>query len=189
VPPEEFEETDRRLLLMAKQLLPRLPFDELDILVVEEMGKNISGTGMDSNIIGIGRRIGGKWKPEVTRLVVLDLTEESHGNALGIGLADLTTRRLVDQIDRCATYTNSMTTGFLSSSKIPMTLDTDQEALAVAMMGYKADTVRLARITNTLDLEYLSVSEGLLSSTQSQPSLSVLQDLGPLCFDPDGRLL
>lgn len=189
VSPEEFEETDRRLLALAKRLLPRLPFDDLDILVVEEMGKNISGTGMDSNVIGIGRRIGGKWKPEIARLVVLDLTEESHGNALGIGLADLTTRRLVDRIDRRATYTNSMTTRFLGSSKIPMTLDTDQEALAVAMMGYDAATVRLARIKNTLELEYLDVSEGLLPAARSQASWSVLQELGPLRFNPQGRLL
>ena len=189
VPPEEFEATDRRLLAVAKELLPRLPFDDLDVLVVREMGKNISGTGMDSNIIGIGRRIGGRWKPEIARLVVLDLTEASHGNALGIGLADLTTRRLVDKIDYRATYTNVITTGFLGSARIPMTLESDQEAIAVALHGYDPATVRLACIQNTLELERIDVSEGLLEAARAQPALRVLEELGPLRFDQAGRLL
>ncbi len=189
VPPGEFEETDRRLLVVAKRLLPRLPFDDLDVLVVREMGKNISGTGMDSNIIGIGRRIGGSHKPEVARLVVLDLTVESHGNALGIGLADLTTRRLVDKIDLRATYTNVITTGFLGSAKIPMTLDSDQEAIAVALAGYDAASVRLACIRSTLELEELAISEGLLEAARRDPGLTVEDELGPLGFDAEGRLL
>ena len=189
VPPTEFEETDRHLLALARDLLPRLPFDDLDVLVVREMGKNISGTGMDSNVIGIGRRIGGSHKPEVARLVVLDLTEESHGNALGVGLADLTTRRLVDKIDLRATYTNVITTGFFGSAKLPMILESDQEALAVALTGYDPATVRLAVIKNTLELEEMAISEGLLEAARSQPRLTVLEPLGPLRFDEDGRLL
>lgn len=189
VPPGQFEATDRRLLVTAKELLPRLPFDDLDVLIVREMGKNISGTGMDSNVIGIGRRIGGSWKPEIARLVVLDLTPESHGNALGIGLADLTTRRLVDSIDLHATYTNVITTGFLGTARIPMTLDSDQEAIAVALTGYDPSTVRLACVKNTLELENIEVSEGLLEAARCRPSLAVLGELGPLRFDGNGRLL
>ena len=189
VPPAEFEETDRRLLALARRLLPRLPFDDLDVLVVREMGKNISGTGMDSNVIGIGRRIGGAHKPEVGRLVVLDLTEESHGNALGIGLADLTTRRLVDKIDLRATYTNVITTGFFGSAKLPMILDSDREAIAVALTGHDPSTVRLACIKNTLELEEMVISAGLLEAARSQPGLTVSEPLGPLRFDADGRLL
>jgi len=189
VPPAEFEEADRRLLTLAKQLLPRLPFDELDVLVVREMGKNISGTGMDANVIGIGRRIGGTHKPEVGRLVVLDLTDESHGNALGVGLADVTTRRLVDKIDLRATYTNVITTGFFGSAKLPMTLESDQEAIAVALTGYDPATVRLAVIRNTLELEEILMSEGLLEAARAQPRLTVLGPLGPLRFAEDGRLL
>ncbi len=189
VPPAAFEETDRRLLVLAKQLLPRLPFDDLDVLIVREMGKNISGTGMDSNVIGIGRRIGGAHKPEIARLVVLDLTEASHGNALGIGLADLTTRRLVDKIDMRATYTNVIATGFLGSAKIPMTLDSDLEAVAVALAGFDAAAVRLACIKNTLELEDIAISEGLVEAARSQPGRMVLGELGPLRFSDDGRLL
>lgn len=189
VPPAEFEETDRRLLAVSKRLLPRLPFDDLDVLIVREMGKDISGTGMDSNVIGIGRRIGGSHKPDVARLVVLDLTDESHGNALGIGLADLTTRRLVDKIDRRATYANVITTGFFGTARIPMTLENDREAIAVALTGYDAATVRLACIRNTAELEELAISEGLLDAASRAQRLAVGEELGPLRFDEDGRLL
>ena len=189
VPPDQFEEADRRLLKLANQLLPRLPFDQLDVLVVREMGKNISGTGMDSNIIGIGRRIGGQHKPDITRVAVLDLTPETHGNALGIGLADLTTRRLVDKIDYRATYTNVITTGYLPSARIPMTLENDQECIAVALSGYDPAKARLAVIRNTLDLEHLDVSEGLLDEVRGNAALTVEQELGMMRFDGQGNLL
>ncbi|MDI7276554.1 MAG: lactate racemase domain-containing protein [Anaerolineae bacterium] len=187
--PEEFEATDRELLRLANRLLPRLPFDDLDVLVVREMGKNISGTGMDSNVIGIGRRIGGSHKPEVARVAVLDLTEETHGNALGIGLADLTTRRLVDRIDFKATYTNVITTGFLGTARIPITLDTDREVIAVALSGYQPAKVRMAVIRNTLELEEMLISEGLVEEARANPSLVVEEAVGALQFDAEGRLL
>ena len=188
-PPEAFEDTDRELLKLAKRLLPRLPFDDLDVLIVREMGKNISGTGMDSNVIGIGRRIGGSHKPEIARVAVLDLTEETHGNALGIGLADLTTRRLVDKIDFRATYTNVITTGFLGTARIPMTLDTDREVIAVALTGYDPAKVRMAVIRNTLELEEMLISEGLVEEARANPSVVIEEEVGPLCFDAEGRLL
>ena len=189
VPPAEFEATDLRLLALAKQLLPRLPFDDLDVLIVREIGKNISGTGMDSNIIGIGRRIGGQWKPEIARVVALDLTEETHGNATGIGLADVTTRRLVDKIDFRATYTNVITTGFLGSGRLPIICESDREAVAVALSGFEPARVRMACIKNTLELEYMEISEALLDLARAQPSLSVLEELGPFRFDETGSLL
>ena len=113
VPPEQFEATDAALLKRSWQVFPRVPFDPLDVLIVDEMGKNISGTGMDTNVIGIGGRVGGKMTmgtPAVSAVAVLGLTPETHGNANGIGLADLTTRRLVDSIDYKSTYTNVITT-------------------------------------------------------------------------------
>jgi len=189
VTPSQFEEADREGLALANKLLPRIPFDQLDILIVREIGKNISGTGMDSNIIGIGRRIGGSYKPEITRLGVLDLTEKTHGNALGIGLADLTTRRLVDKIDYRATYTNVITTGFLGTARIPMILETDQEMVAVALNGYEASKVRMAIIQNTLELEHLLISEALVEEARQQPGLTVGEEVGPFQFDAEGNLL
>ncbi|HID87542.1 MAG TPA: DUF2088 domain-containing protein [Anaerolineae bacterium] len=187
--PDEIEEAEKQLLKEAKHLMLRLPFDQIDVLIVEEIGKNISGTGMDTNVIGIGRRIGGKWKPEVGKIVVLDLTEESQGNALGIGLADLTTRRLVNKIDWRATYANVIATGYMGTGKIPVTLESDREAIRVALQGYAPDQVRLVRIRNTRDLQEIDVSEGLLEEVQSRDDLIIVEELGELGFDSQGNLL
>ena len=107
--PEQFVEADRELLASAKRLLPTIPLDDLDILIVEEMGKNISGAGMDPNVIGFWRREGGPREPDYRTLIVLDLTPESEGNAVGIGMADLTTQRVIDEIDSKPSYTNAIT--------------------------------------------------------------------------------
>ena len=107
--PDEIIATDAALLKIANTLLPRVPFDQLDVLIIDTMGKNISGTGMDPNIIGMWRRFGGPKVPDFTRIVVLSLTPETHGNAMGIGFADFTTRRVFDQIDHHATMMNAIT--------------------------------------------------------------------------------
>lgn len=187
--PDDIEELDRNLLVEANQLLPRVPFDELDILVVEEMGKNISGTGMDLNVIGMWRRIGGEQKPFYKYIIVLDLTEESHGNALGVGMADLTTRRLVDKIDFKAMYTNVITTNFFQTGKIPVTMETDRDAIEVALKTFDPATVRMVRIKNTLELEHIWVSESLLPEVRKQPRLAIVDDPKPLAFDETGRLI
>ncbi len=188
-PPERMEEVDRNLLVEANRLLPRVPFDTLDVLIVDEMGKNISGTGMDLNILGIWRRIGGEQKPYYKYIVVLDLTEESHGNALGVGMADLTTRRLVNKIDFHATYTNVITTNFFQTGKIPVTLETDREAIEVACKTFAPESARVVRIKNTLELERIQVSEALLPEVRERPDLVVLDDPRPLAFDAEGRLI
>lgn len=187
--PEEMEEVDRNLLVEANRLLPRIPFETLDVLIVEEMGKNISGTGMDLNVIGMWRRIGGEQRPYFRYIVVLDLTEESHGNALGIGMADLTTKRLVDKIDLKAMYTNVMTTNFFQTGKIPVTMDTDREAIELAFKTFDPQSVRAVRIRNTLALEKIYVSEGLLPEARENPNLFILDDPKPMAFDAEGRLL
>ena len=190
VPPERFEETDRTLLTRAWQVLPRVPFDPLDVLVVDEMGKNISGTGMDNNVIGIGPRVGGKMEmghPVVSTIVVLGLTPETHGNANGIGLADITTRRLVDSIDYKATYTNVLTTRLWSAGRLPVVMESDREAVEVAVGEISPDQVRLVRIKNTLHLEELEISEALLSEAQ-KAGLTVVRGPQPLAFDEAGRL-
>lgn len=190
VPPDRFEETDRALLRRAWQMLPRIPFDPLDVLVVDEMGKNISGTGMDANIIGIGSRVGGKMemgRPAITTIAVLGLTLESHGNANGVGLADLTTRRLVDAIDFKATYTNVLTTRIWSAGRLPLILDTDQEVIETAVGATPPEQVRLVRIKNTLHLEEMDISPSLLPEAR-QAGLAVVDEPRPLEFDETGRL-
>jgi hypothetical protein len=185
VPPDLFEETDRLLLQRAWQMMPRIPFDALDILVVDEMGKNISGTGMDSNVIGIGPRVGGKMemgRPAVHSIVVLGLTPETQGNANGVGLADITTRRLVNAIDFKATYTNVLTTRLWSAGRLPVIMETDREAIEAAIGDIPPAAARLVRIKDTLHLEELEISEALLPEAQ-KPGLRVVRGARPLAFD------
>jgi hypothetical protein len=190
VPRERFEATDATLLKRCWQVLPRVPFDPLDVLVVDEMGKNISGTGMYTNIIGIGGRVGGKMTmgtPVVSTIVVLGLTPETHGNANGIGLADLTTRRLVDSIDYKSTYTNVLTTRLWSAGRLPVILETDREAVEVAVGDMSSDEIRLVRIKDTLHLEELEISAALLPEARKL-GLSILGEARPLSFEDTGRI-
>jgi len=186
--PAEIEKAEKELLTESKQMMPRIPFDDLDILVVEEMGKNISGAGMDPNVIGLGRRIPGEWKPEIDRIVVLDLTEESRGNAEGIGLADVTTRRLVDKIDFQAMYINCLTDNYLKGGKIPVTMESDKEAMEAALTGYPIDQVRLVRIRNTLNLDKMDISENLLEEIRGRDDIILLGEQDRLRFDDEGHL-
>jgi len=190
VPRERFEATDVALLKRCWQVLPRVPFDPLDVLVVDEMGKNLSGTGMDTNIIGIGGRVGGKMTmgtPVVSTIVVLGLTPETHGNANGIGLADLTTRRLVDSIDYKSTYTNVLTTRLWSAGRLPVILETDREAVEVAVGDMSSDEIRLVRIKDTLHLEELEISEALLPEARKL-GFTILGEARPIPFDDTGRI-
>jgi hypothetical protein len=158
--------------------------------VVDEMGKNISGTGMDNNVIGIGPRVGGKMEmghPVVSAIVVLGLTPETHGNANGVGLADITTRRLVDSIDYKATYTNVLTTRLWSAGRLPVIMETDREAIEVAVGEALPSEVRFVRIKNTLHLEELEISEALLPEAK-KAGLRVVMGPRPLEFDATGRL-
>ena len=190
VPPERFEATDVALLKRAWQVFPRVPFDPLDVLVVDEMGKNISGTGMDTNVIGIGGRVGGKMTmgtPAVSAVVVLGLTPETHGNANGIGLADLTTRRLVDAIDYKSTYTNVITTRLWAGGRLPLILETDREAIELAVGDTPLDELRFVRIKDTLHLEELEISEALLPEARKL-GLTILGEARALEFDGTRRV-
>ncbi len=166
VSPERMEEDEARLLALAKSLMPRIPFDILDILVVEEIGKDISGTGMDTNVTGRNRDLLESWDlpPHPRRIVVLDLTDATAGNALGIGYADFTTQALVDKIDLAKTRTNALTAVSPEKAAIPLALPSAGAALdaALASLGYwDPASVRVARIKNTKELEWMSVSEAL----------------------------
>jgi len=194
VEPEDFEKVEPGLLEEARQLMPHLPFDEIDLLIVDEIGKNISGTGMDTNIIGRLMIRGEKEfeKPQIDKIVVLDVTPESHGNAIGVGLADITVKRLVDKIDYHATYTNVLTSGFLNRANIPPTFQTDKEAIATALRTFKRikpQRARVVRIKNTLHLERVYISEALLEEAKEREDIEILGELEEMAFDSEGNLL
>lgn len=191
--PSQFRNEEERLLTEAKRLMARLPFEKIDVLIVDEMGKNISGTGMDTNVIGRIMFIGEKEpeKPKITRIVVLGLTEESHGNAIGIGLADYTTQRLVDSIDAEATSINSIAGMTPEKGRTPIALKTDREAVEGALNTIgpgDPEASRLVHIKNTLEIADLHVSEALLEEVEGSENLKLVEELGPLSFDSEGNL-
>ena len=173
LPVERIEARERELLKEAKALLPALPCDKLDVLVLQEMGKNISGTGIDPNIVGryLIRNMSDQL-PDIYRIVCLDLTEESHHNAIGVGIADLITRRMYEKIDLEPTYVNTMTSGFLERGFMPVVAQNDREAIETALNccnGYvTAQNARMALAKNTLELQELIVSEALLPELEGR---------------------
>ncbi|MBL7213511.1 MAG: DUF2088 domain-containing protein [Desulfobacteraceae bacterium] len=188
--PEEFVDADRELLKEAWTLFPRLPVDDLDILVVDEMGKDVSGAGIDPNVIGFWRREGGPREPDYRTLIVLDLTPQSHGNATGIGMADLVTRRLMDKLDLHATQMNALTSKVLRSARLPISLENDRIALETALDGVPDPRrVRMARIKNTASLETFWVTESVLSELRSKQGITVDDDPLQLDFNDEGSLL
>ncbi|MEJ2169326.1 MAG: DUF362 domain-containing protein [Desulfobacterales bacterium] len=188
--PEEFPAVDKEFLKVAWSLLPKLPVDDMDILLVDEMGKNVSGAGMDPNVIGFWRREGGPRQPDYRILVVLDLTPHSHGNATGIGMADLTTRRVVDSIDWEATYLNAFTSGVLRSARMPIPVDNDRLAVEAALNRTPdPGGVRMARIVSTGELETFWATAALLPELRAQPNITVDDAALELKFSRDGRLL
>jgi len=188
--PHEFADVDRALLREAKRLLPRIPLDDLDILVVDEMGKNISGAGIEPNVVGFCRRGGGPRKPDYRTLIVLDITPQSHGNAMAIGMVDLTTRQVIDKIDLQATYTNALTSGILSGARLPIALENDRAVLAAALSQVlEPDRVRMVRIVNTLSLGTFWATEALLPELREQEGIVVDDTPLALEFDGEGRLL
>jgi hypothetical protein len=188
------EEGERRLLKTAREWMARLPFSSIDVLIVEEMGKNISGSGMDTNVIGRPTNPHEPFPndPRILWIVVLDLTEESYGNATGIGNADFTTRRLVDRIDMKPTLINCITACSPGMAKVPATYETDREAVETAFscIGLTpAEQARVVHIKNTLMIGELKVSEAYASEARTRTDLTVIGDLTPLAFDVAGRLL
>lgn len=191
-PPEKIHDTDRECLVIANRYLPRVPFDELDVLIIDEIGKNISGTGMDMNVVGLWRRTGeGPQTPMYKRIVVLNVCPESHGNSAGLGAADFTTRKVVNQWDREKTYWNMLTGNFPEGAKIPMYFDTDVEAVEIALRSAKrvGDQFDLVRIKNTMELGEFFVSAGPLEQIKGDPEYEVVRPLGPMPRDAEGNLL
>ena len=164
--PNEIEQEEMKLLEKAKELLARLPFKEIDVLIIEEIGKDISGEGMDTNVTGRFWLPGESdpKAPKIKKIVVLDLSEGTHGNAIGIGLADLTTRRVISKIDYDATFVNCLTEGSTETAKIPVFLPNDRDAIAAALRTcgpIDPRKAKVVRIKNTLELERFWISESL----------------------------
>jgi hypothetical protein len=189
IPAGRIEEEEPPLLEIAKHYLPRIPLEPIDLLIVQEMGKNISGTGMDLNIIGMWRRNGGPIEPLIRCLAVLELTEASHGNATGVGYADLIPERLRSRVDWPATYTNCLTSVNYAGARQPITLPTDQDAINAGLASFDPATARVVYIQNTLELETFWVSPALLAEVHEHPLLTQIDEAQPLAFSAEGTLI
>jgi hypothetical protein len=178
---------------IAKRQMPQLYFDEIDVLIIDEMGKNISGAGFDPNITGRNRRAV-KWDfgPKVKKIVVLGLTHETHGNATGLGGADIITMRLFKEIDIPSTYANIITSMNLDGGAIPIVMNTEREAIQLAVktvVRVKPENCRIVRIRNTLEISQIQVSEPLLADVRSRPEhFQIASPAVAFAFDAEGRL-
>jgi hypothetical protein len=191
----EIEQREKQLLALAKQWMPRLPFDRVDLLIVDQIGKNISGSGMDTNVVGRkynDRKAADDEFPKVKRILVRGLTEETHGNACGIGIADFTTTRCVRQIDQRITAINCITGGHPSGAMIPIHFDSDREVLegALAVVGLVSPAdAKVLWIADTLRLAEVECSSAFWAMAGERDDLTVLTDPRPLEFDSKGNLV
>ncbi len=190
---KDIEREEKLLLLKAKELMPSLPVDSVDFLLLDEMGKEISGPGMDSSVTGriMERDVPDPLKPDIKILAVLDITAASKGNAIGLGIADLTTERLVKKVNRHATYLNTIIGGFSVQGKIPMYFETDRELLQAAAQLIGAipfHEARIIRAKNTLKMSELLISESLLADVQVLEGVEILGDEDGFQFDNGGLL-
>ncbi|HXG11252.1 MAG TPA: lactate racemase domain-containing protein [Gemmataceae bacterium] len=193
--PEDFERREEGLLELARRWLARLPLREADLLIIDEIGKDISGSGMDTNVVGRKRaaRLGQAVidQPRMRHIFVRGLSERTHGNATGIGLADFTTRRLVEAMDYRATVINCLTAGYPEGANLPVQFDTDREVIdaALAIIGTRPpEEARVLRIRNTLCLEEVEMSEPCLVMASGRSDLTPLGPPRPLTFDAAGNL-
>ncbi|MFB9760823.1 lactate racemase domain-containing protein [Ectobacillus funiculus] len=188
---EEIEEKEVELQKLAKQLLPKLYFEQLDVLVIDQIGKNISGDGMDPNITGRYPTPYAQGGPDVNKMAVLDLTHETEGNANGVGTADFTTQRLVDKMDLEFTYANGLTSTVCAPTKIATTLANDKEAIQASIKTCNIldfTKVKMVRIKNTLEISEIEVSEALLEDVVNHPHMELISDLYELPFNEKGNL-
>jgi hypothetical protein len=193
IEPENLLEIEPRLLERARGLMAQLPFDQIDVLIVGELGKDYSGAGMDPNVLG---RLYIETQPDfqrpvVTRLAVLDASPSSAGNIVGVGFADLTTHRLVQQLDQAKFNLNILTSCFLERARIPIALPTDLDVLNTAIQTcwrVNASDARLVLIPNTLELTTLWVSPALESELRELPNWERDSDYQPIPFSADGEL-
>lgn len=191
VPAEAIIETEQALLLEAKAHMPRLLLQPIDVLIVDQLGKEFSGSGMDSHITGRASTACLTVGPQPNKLVVLDVTANSHGNAAGMGMADIATRRLFAKINFDFTYANVLTSTTLQAARIPVLMDSDRLAIQAAVKTCNATDpagVRIVRIANTLHVQEILVSESMLRDAERQPGLAVVGSPADMVFDEAGNL-
>ena len=195
VQPHDFPEREKELLKLAKQWMTKLPFDYIDLLIVDQIGKDVSGSGMDTNVIGrkfnLHRAIEDEF-PKITRIYVRGLTPETHGNATGIGSAEYTHTSLINQMDVEATYTNCMTGNNPAAGALPIHFDTDRKVLDAALqtIGYvKPEQAKIIRILTTVALEHVLVSEAYHDEIQQRPDLTIIEPAQAMAFSEDDNLL
>ena len=190
--PDALVEREVELQTKAKSLMGRLYFSDIDVLLIDQMGKEISGAGFDPNITGRNHRgVTGFDDPKVQKIVVLDLTKMTNGNATGLGLADVITRKLYDAIDYPSTYGNVITSAYLDGALIPIAMPTDQQAVQLAiktLVRVKQGQARIVRIRDTLSIDKISVSEPMLTEVKQHPDMSIIGEPAPFDFAPDGTL-
>ena len=190
VPAEKILEREPALLKESKSRMPRIMFDPVDVLVVDKMGKEFSGTGMDPNITGRATTNLLESRLTVGRMVVLDLTNKGGGNATGIGLADATTRKLYEKIDLVATYANHITSTVMGGCKIPMILNSDRMAIMACVRTCNVmdlSKLRLVRVPNTLHIGEIQISEALLPEAEANPNIEIISKPEPMVFDAEGN--
>jgi hypothetical protein len=191
---EDLLDVEPGLLQEARRLMGQIPFDQLDLLVIGEIGKNYSGAGIDPNVVG-RLLIEGEPEPErpkITRICCLDVSPESHGNGTGVGIADLTTERLLAAIDPVPFRMNNLTACFLWRSKLPFAFPTDRACLQTGIETCwqpNRNALRIAIIPNTLEVTDLWVSAPVLEEAKRHPHLEARGELQPLPFDDQGNLL
>lgn len=192
--PEEIEAREPDLLRQVKEWMPRLPFEHAEMLIVDRIGKDISGTGMDTNVIG--RKFNDHGSPSelpfIHHIYVRGLTEATHGNATGLGVAEMCHRRVIDEMDMDLVRMNCITAGHITAAMIPLDFPSDLEALRVGcqLAGYvEPDRVPIQRITDTLHMEEVECSEAYWEAAQQRPDLKILREPTPLAFDANGDLV
>jgi hypothetical protein len=193
VEPDTIFAVEPKLLDRARELMGRLPFDQIDVLIVGELGKNYSGAGLDPNVIGrlMVETMPDFDRPVITRLAVLDASPESHGNIVGVGFADLTTDRLVESMDPEPFRINTLTSCCLQRSRIPITLPTDRDVFETSLATcwrISPDEARMVVIPNTLELNTLWVTKPLEAEVRKHAHLSLETEFVPIPFSADGTL-
>lgn len=191
-PPEHLVPTDAELLRIAKQKLPQFKFDNINLLIVDEMGKNISGTGIDPNVVG--RNLSNTFHNtlKLDKLFVRRLTPESHHSGVGLGMVDITTRACLNEVDWETTWANVMTTGSMAGGRIPMYANTDEDAIRLCLRSIcprGAETARVARIRNTLCMEEIQVSTTISRDLENHPEVEIIGAPAPMEFGPNGDLV
>lgn len=185
-------EMDKALLIEAKANMPRLLFNQIDVLIIDQIGKNISGDGMDPNITGRYPTPYASGGPEINKMVVLDLTKETHGNANGMGTADFATRKLLDKVNFPMTYANGLTSTVVGPTHLPTILDNDRDAILAAIKTCNARNLtkaRVIRIKDTLHLGEIWISEAMMEEARSTAGATLVGQAVAMEFDEQGNLL